>query len=298
MSLTRQIGFAWYDELPRGVERKQIFVSDSRKTLNWFVHHLPGHTGTILDRSADPVISLSFSPHGVIERVIDGRSQQASLQVDTVTLTPAATACEWSWDGDAFDILDVYIPFELMQAAWSEIFGANAGPVNLRPELVLDDPCILFLLKSLMATIEAPRSHSALLLESMTDSLVLSLISSSSNLTAHMHTYHNALSKSIARRLREYVEDNLHEDISLDDMAEIAGMSRFHFTRLFKQAFSVTPIAYLNERRMSRACQLLGDARLSIGDIAVLCGFSEPSYFATRFRKAYKLSPRAFRNSL
>src|SRR5262245_51823039 len=101
-------GFGWYEALPAGIERVIHRVDPLRQSVSWFVHRLPAETGTMTDFSQDPVISLEVNPCGDVERRIDSRRERATLGSDTLTLTPAMTACEWRWQGQPFDILDVY----------------------------------------------------------------------------------------------------------------------------------------------------------------------------------------------
>ena len=290
-------GFDWYGNLPLGVECMLRRHSESRRSVSWFMHRFPPRTETMFDQSSDPVISLELNASGIVERAVEGRWEQAVLTQDTLTLTPAFTACHWRWTGEPLDILDVYIPFELMQAAWSEHFRGDPARVNLLPKLVLEDESILLLLKSMLAVIRSRQTNASLLYETMTNHLICSLLCLKSEAIVVDTRPRSTLPWPVLQRVKAYVEDHLAEDISLQGLADVASVSRFHFLRLFQNSMGMTPHAYLTERRMVRACNLLLNTVLPVSEVAADCGFEDPSYFAARFRRLYKTSPRDFRRS-
>jgi AraC family transcriptional regulator len=96
-------------------------------------------------------------------------------------------------------------------------------------------------------------------------------------------------------RALDYIEAHLAQDISLDDLAAIAAMSRFHFARAFREAVGMPPHAYVVSRRIKRAKELLRATRLSINEIAWRVGYSNSAKFAAQFRKLTGATPRVWR---
>jgi AraC-like DNA-binding protein len=82
---------------------------------------------------------------------------------------------------------------------------------------------------------------------------------------------------------------------SLDEMAEVASLSKYHFIRSFRKATGTTPWRHVINRRMMEAKQLLSDPDYSIQQIAFHLGYNDPNYFSRAFRKEVGMSPRAFR---
>lgn len=296
--MSAKAGFDWYGDLPAGVECISRYYSESRRSVSYFIHRLDRETGTIKDQSTDPVISLSINPAGFIDRAVEGIWERAELLRASLTLTPAFLRCDWRWTGEPLDIFDVYLPYELMQAAWAEHFKGDPARVNLQAKLVFEDPSILLLMQSMLATIRSSRPIPAFLMETITNHLIVSLLCSDSDAIMVRPAARSVLSSPVLQRVKDYVEAHIAEDISLDRLARVAGVSRFHFIRLFKDSVGLTPHAYLVERRMVRACNLLMHTKQSIGEIAVHCGFEDPSYFAARFRRLYRMCPREFRKRL
>jgi AraC-like DNA-binding protein len=107
--------------------------------------------------------------------------------------------------------------------------------------------------------------------------------------------------KAAARDRRRAVETamwmdaNAHEPIGLDSAAGEAGLSPFHFLRLFRDVLGVTPHQYLLRARLRRAARLLSDEERSITDIALDAGFADLSNFVRTFHRAAGVSPTGFR---
>jgi len=97
------------------------------------------------------------------------------------------------------------------------------------------------------------------------------------------------------RRVREYVDAHLGENMDLAELASIAGLSVFHFARQFKKSAGVTPHSYLVQRRVERAQDLLARTDLALSEIAVAAGFSDQSHLARHFRQMLGTTPREFR---
>jgi AraC-like DNA-binding protein len=97
------------------------------------------------------------------------------------------------------------------------------------------------------------------------------------------------------QRIREYIEAHLTENIELETLADIAGLSKWHFARAFKQSVGTPPHCYLTQRRLERAQELLAETDLSLAQIALQSGFSDQSHFSRRFRIFFGATPRSFR---
>lgn len=97
------------------------------------------------------------------------------------------------------------------------------------------------------------------------------------------------------KRLVEFIEDHLSEEISLATLAKLVNLSLFHFARAFKQSFGVPPHRYHSGRRMDRARSLLQKPALSVTQISAQTGFRETSSFTRAFRRFTGVTPTEYR---
>lgn len=100
------------------------------------------------------------------------------------------------------------------------------------------------------------------------------------------------------RKVREYVLAHMEEGISIQVLASIVGLSRFHFTRAFKQSEGVTPHRFLLHCRVKRVQELLAATELPLSEIALAAGFSDQSHCSRRFRELVGITPSRYRWSM
>lgn len=93
----------------------------------------------------------------------------------------------------------------------------------------------------------------------------------------------------------QYIEQNFSEKITVDELAEIAGMKRRNFVKVFHKATGHAPIDYLIHYRVSQAAFLIRERPINMTEIALNCGFSDSNYFARQFRKIMHMSPTEYR---
>ena len=100
------------------------------------------------------------------------------------------------------------------------------------------------------------------------------------------------------RRVREFIDAQIPNGITISDLAALAGLSRYHFIRAFKDTVGFTPYQYILSERFRRARVLLSKPDLSLGDVALAVGFSDASQLNRVFRKFAGVTPTAFRREL
>ncbi|MCC8953211.1 helix-turn-helix transcriptional regulator [Bradyrhizobium sp. Pear77] len=106
------------------------------------------------------------------------------------------------------------------------------------------------------------------------------------------------LSPRVLRRLREYIDANIEQRISVEALARLANLSVCYFVRAFKQSVGLTPHDYLIRRRVERTMEMLSSTDLSLSEIALAAGFADQSHCARRFRQHVGMSPRDYRWSI
>ncbi len=96
------------------------------------------------------------------------------------------------------------------------------------------------------------------------------------------------------RRARDHLDLHYREPHELDEVARVAGLSKFHFQRLFTATYGVSPAAYLSQRRIERAQDLLRATNLTVTEVCHAVGFSSLGSFSSRFRAVVGETPREF----
>jgi len=108
---------------------------------------------------------------------------------------------------------------------------------------------------------------------------------------------HKGLSQKQLELVLEYIELNLDSKIKLSDLATIAGVGKFYFSRLFKNSTNISPYRYVLQQRVERAKILLKNSDLPICNISLECGFSNQSHLTKYFRMIVGISPMNYRKN-
>lgn len=88
-----------------------------------------------------------------------------------------------------------------------------------------------------------------------------------------------------------YMQDHLHEKISLEQLAGIAHFSKYHFSRVFAAMIGLSPSAYLSRLRLNKTMELLAQTELTMLEVSQACGFESQSHFNAAFKKEFKQTP-------
>jgi len=94
---------------------------------------------------------------------------------------------------------------------------------------------------------------------------------------------------------RAFIDEHWAQPLSVDEIAQRAHLSRYHFIRCFQRAFYATPHQYLMRKRLEKAKQLLAESSLSITEICFAVGFESLGSFSTLFHKTVGWSPSIYR---
>ena len=119
--------------------------------------------------------------------------------------------------------------------------------------------------------------------------------------SAHVTIPHNSnalLSGYTLRRVTDYIEDNLTNDLTLAQIADVAHMSPHYFSRAFRNSTGTPPHRYVIERRIEKAKTLLSDNCLPLVEVGLSVGFPNQSHFTTLFHKRTGVTPKVYRSRI
>ncbi|TFE01553.1 response regulator [Jeotgalibacillus salarius] len=111
------------------------------------------------------------------------------------------------------------------------------------------------------------------------------------------HQKHNQNTDGdMIEQIKHYIIEHAHEDLSLEIISKEAGLSPIYVSKLFKEKLGINYISFLTDCRLEKAKKLMRDSEKSMKEIAIEIGYHDPNYFSKVFKKAFHLSPTAYRS--
>ena len=106
---------------------------------------------------------------------------------------------------------------------------------------------------------------------------------------------HGGLAPWQAKHVSSYIEDKLDSSIRVTDLAGVVQLSTSHFFRAFRQTFGESPLAYIMQRRIRRAQEMMLKSRLPLSQVALECGMCDQAHLCRVFRRIVGINPNAWR---
>jgi len=255
----------------------------------------PGMMATDLEVA----ITIDGRDDGLVTCKIDGEYQPARPSGGTIWLLPAGRkADEISISSPELKVLHLFLPDSLFAHLGQE-YSLPRFPVQEMRYCVVHDDVIEQTGKTLLSEIMRPSSAGRMLAETCSMFLAARLLQTymETEVTTQAAPKHG-LDPQRLRRVLGFIEDHRFDDIAVADLANVACLSMFHFTRAFAGAMGQPPHRYLSQRRLEAAKELIAGGRLSLTEIALRCQFASQSSFTRAFRRAMGVTPTEYRQLL
>jgi AraC family transcriptional regulator len=175
---------------------------------------------------------------------------------------------------------------------------AAFADAELAPRLFFDDLVLRQTARKLEALVDAGQSGARLYAEALGIVLVHELLRLNNGTVQAEQPVRGGLATWQRRSVAQYIEENVSAQISLAELAELAQLNIFHFSRAFKRSFGMPPHRYHTSRRIEWAKILLAQPEQSVTEIALDMGFSDTSSFAAAFRRLVGRTPTEYRRSV
>lgn len=173
--------------------------------------------------------------------------------------------------------------------------GIGSEPPEIHGRVAPRDRVCEHLLAALAEEAQLPAyALQGLLVEQLASALACRLVMQFAADELHALSLPGALNMRAFREVRAYIEEHLDERVTLDDLARVAGVSRFHFARQFRLRTGESPMGFLLRARVERAKRLLRETSAAIGDIAAMLGFADQSHFTRTFKRLVGMPPSAY----
>ena len=248
-------------------------------------HHfpaLPEDTASLY--LGQPVRSVRWSADGIHE----GPTSRGDVSVKA-----AGQTAGWLFDKDVDLLVMRFAPAFIGQVA--EENGLNADTVELRPSVDGRDDAVKHVGLAMLAEMEAGGAGGRVYGDALATALATHLLLRHGASPRAVPDQKGGLPRSALRRVKDFVNDNLSTDLGLAEMAGVANLSRYHFSRQFKRSTGLSPHQYVIWRRVERARELLLNTDLPVGDVASAVGFTHQSHLAHHVRRHFGVPPTSLR---
>ncbi len=210
-----------------------------------------------------------------------------------IHLIPADTSYHWIINGTA-DILALSWNWSDVQARYPELESVPAATLDVLCRRGFEYPLVGHLIARICSESDEGHPQGKMFIDSLFLSLLLALLGLRAPV-APVGLRRERLSPAQHRRVIEYMQAHLHEDIGLPQLADACGISVAHFSRAFKAMTGRPPYRFLLDLRVARAQQLLAAGTRTIADIALDTGFGDQSRFSKVFGQSVGMPPSAYR---
>ena len=238
------------------------------------------------------LIALHFRP-AKLKWFLGGHPQTRRMTRGSLDIVPQGTLLG-GYSRDETELLMMALDPSFVERLASE--AGVATPFELVRHLGIYDSQIEHIGLALTAELETGCLSGRLYGESLAVALVAHLLR---KYVAHVPESHNhsaGLPAYKLRRVVEFINDNLTEDLTLAEIACVAGMNPHYFSRAFRQSTGIPPHRYVINCRVEKAKRLLADAELSLVEVGLTVGFQNQSHFTTLFHKLTGVTPKAYRD--
>ena len=250
--------------------------------------------------NATIAIVLNGSSRGTATGKLGGSWRSAQIALGRIWLKPSGGKYdEYRIASPNVRVLDLHLP----EASFAQLSVEYNVPATVdryvRYESGVRDEVINQVGLSLLLELMRPTSAGRMLAE--TSSLMLAARLVQAHLDADLPrlsvSSRHQLDKRRLRRVLDYIEHHLTDDVAVADLARVACLSVFYFTRAFSAATGVSPHRYVSQRRLEHAKAMIAAGRTSIAEAAYACQFSSQSSFTRAFRRATGMTPAMYRRA-
>lgn len=232
-------------------------------------------------------LRLQMSAPVVVELGLNGRYRRQLIRPDNFCVAPAGGMFPAvRWRGERQILAAELSPVLVRSVAES----LNLQSFELVSRQAISDPRVTHPLLALREELLSGNASGHAYVDMIARAIAMRLLRAYS-ISAPLRTHRGGLSRPVLKRMIEYIDAHLDQDLGLRNMAAVAGLSEDHFARAFRESTGVPPHRYLMRRRLARARELLETSETPIVEIAQALGFADQSHLTNLFRRDTGMTP-------
>jgi AraC family transcriptional regulator len=217
--------------------------------------------------------------------------QTRDVKPGHVHMIPPGNELVLALNGDAVRLFCIFLKPEFIGQLAAE--QNRTPPCPLSPRLAIEDAALYHLGMAFRAAIKEDAAQDSLFADSVAQAMGTRLLQHYGIGAREIVPKVRAASKTRIQKVIAYIDDSLDENFGVDDLAAVAELTPFYFSRLFKQVIGRGPHQYVMERRLQKAVELLRENELTISEVAQRTGFSDQSHLGRHLRTSLGVTPRS-----
>jgi AraC family transcriptional regulator len=186
---------------------------------------------------------------------------------------------------------------ELFARTAEEVVDRDPDRLSLVGRAGFQDPLLMQIGFTLWRELEEHSPAGKLYAQTAAQMLAVHLLRHYTSVGEHIKEPAQGLSQQQMRRLTDFVQAHLGQDLSLEALAQQTGFSPYYFARLFRQTTGASPHQFVMQQRIERAQHLLKKTDTPLAQVALESGFANQSHLSHAFKRYLGLTPRAYRQS-
>ncbi|WP_298279930.1 AraC family transcriptional regulator [uncultured Bradyrhizobium sp.] len=257
-------------------------------------YHYPDQKANI-PLMRDYMIVIYEGARAIMERSSGGPWHSDVVEKGVISLLTRAEQSVWRWDRP-ISVKHIYVGHDVIEQTANQVFEQEFDRIRIDDRVRAEDPIIPLYLKILERELQGEGLGEELYIDLVRAQFAIHLLRRYAAVEFRTPKL-ASLSPRSRRMVIEFIDQNLTKSITLDDLAGLAGLSSYHFSRKFKADLGMAPHNYVVSRRVERAKRLLKSGRLPLKLVAAECGFTDQSHLNRVFRKFLGVTPNGFRNN-
>lgn len=229
-----------------------------------------------------------------MHRRLDSAWSHERLGPGDVSLLTRAADSHWTWSSP-IDVVHVYLTHDQLASTCRQMYEREVADVELHDTIKADDPEIHRTAMAIAHEAAQGGPGASLLVDALTCQLSVTILRRHANVLFREPGGAGPMTFRQEHAVREYVHAHLHRRLSLDELADAAGLSKFHFARCFRGSTGTTPHEFVLRCRVDRARLMVERTRTPLREVATTCGFSDQSHMNRQFRRRLGATPGQMR---